>query len=256
MKRRSSIEPNPYVRHLLDIVDSEIHCGSGALKFALLRRGFLIERNTGSCITLMAGSHEEDRLFIEGLLRDTFTNNRLPLRKMDDEFARRIAKTILLAPSARGMTGSIGGFRNLSTQAFKKTKFGAKVPATNLDCGIAPFVKRLPLMSIRTRFSCDGHGERAPKIWFDSFDDEILFELVVNFPEFSNHFRNLSFAFYTKESAVNVCARALMGLPYSFGKDKIAPSVLIETCERLYEFSVDLENEQLRNRCLEIKREW
>jgi hypothetical protein len=57
--------------------------------------------------------------------------------------------------------------RGDSFQSFVNNRYGRKVPLEQLDIGVASFVKTLPLVSVVTSYSCDGHDKEAPSIEFN-----------------------------------------------------------------------------------------
>ncbi len=65
-----------------------------------------------------------------------------------------------------------------SWKTFTKRRHGLKLNTLHLDPAIAYLVKQLSAAGIITVMSCDGHGRRAPSIWFSGCFSAAWFELI------------------------------------------------------------------------------
>lgn len=159
-----------YDRDLFDLVLATEDEKVSKCEKLLRWRGFLVQKKADRLL-LSAGSPEADldwlrrsRIGLKPLLEEPGFNHELDLKSISERTLFRIFSRT----TSHGMTGPFdyGGCVNYSFATFKRSKFGVKVPAINLDPGIALLVKVMPLIGCHTVMSCDGHLAEPSIIYF------------------------------------------------------------------------------------------
>ena len=142
------------------------------LEEILLLRGFLVKNQDGKLL-FSAGNAKDDPIYLQ---RFSEANPFIPNNDPDfpfvinfNSFSREKISSIILDARPVGFTMLGTDFKSTDKlKNFINNKYGKKVPVEDLDIGIASFVKALPLASVRTKHSCDGHDKEFPQIEFAS----------------------------------------------------------------------------------------
>ena len=137
----------------------------------LARRGFLVKYVEG-VIFLSAGHIKSDYQYLERYAsRKPFL-----IKTNEPSFPFQVDFSAFDKSRVLGMfTDSLSEVqpffkyetRGDNLRSFINNRFGRKVPLEQLDIGVASFVKTLPLLSVVTSYSCDGHDKEAPSIEFN-----------------------------------------------------------------------------------------
>jgi hypothetical protein len=167
MHHRQSSQYRNYLTQLF----SESFWGPESLAEMLSRRGFLIKYSERG-IFLSAGHIKSDYEYLERYAsRKPFL-----IKTNEPSFPFQInfqafEKSKVLAMFTDALSEVQPYFkidsRGESLNSFVNNRFGRKVPLDQLDIGVASFVKTLPLLSVVTSYSCDGHDKEAPSIEFN-----------------------------------------------------------------------------------------
>ena len=167
MQHRQS---SKYKNYLLGLFESE-EWSAEKLFEMLSRRGFLVKFSEGK-ILLSAGHIKSDYEYLEryALMKPFLIKTDEPSFPFQIDF-NSFDKTKVLSMFTDAPIEAEPFFkyetRGDSLEAFVNNRFGRKVPLEQLDIGVASFVKTLPLVSVVTSYSCDGHDKEAPSIEFN-----------------------------------------------------------------------------------------
>jgi len=146
---------------------------------ALQARGFFVGLMENRLI-LQPGSGKGDLWFLRKLLsslpiRASFYEEMVILDEV--QFTEDLYERIAFFEAANQESHCPQHMRSWKT--FTKRRHGYKINALNLDAGVAYLVKQLSKAGILTEMSCDGHGRRAPKVWFAGAWNAAWFEIAV-----------------------------------------------------------------------------
>ena len=163
-------QSNKYKNYLLDLFESE-SWGPEKLFEMLGRRGFLVKYTDGK-IYMSAGHIKSDYEYLERFAdQKPFlikTNEpSFPFQIDFNSFSKSKVLSMFTDTPCEAEPFFKYETRGDSFKSFVNNRFGRKVPLEQLDIGVASFVKTLPLLSVVTSYSCDGHDKEAPSIEFN-----------------------------------------------------------------------------------------
>ncbi|MCG5549437.1 hypothetical protein [Halorhodospira halochloris] len=253
MRRGQERRLTPYTEYLLKEHLPSFRHPQAIIREALLRRGFLLEPvgglTPGEALFRpgLLGTPQDDFSFFQAigfnLLPDGFE---IPVRTLGE--ALKVAERILVDRVRMGMTQYL--LKHRMRQDFLKTRFGARIFSPDMDCGLASLVKRLPLISVRTVWSCDGHGEAPPLIGMDSEWDRVLFLEVMKL----SHLRGVTSSLDLRRDERHE-RHGVRFAPRSDPEFAAPEASMIDVCNALHQLALMIENEPTRERALRLKRE-
>ncbi len=149
------------------------------IKDCLQDRGFFVEIVADNPHKLMASDnmHVDDFIFLDKLLRT------LDIGYVDDADQRTKKEKLVnlqldlnMSPDLRMRIlnyndGVLSRFETITLKHHREWKWfrrrvhGMKIPLIQIDPMIAPLVKAMNAAGVHTTKSCDGHGERWPRVW-------------------------------------------------------------------------------------------
>jgi hypothetical protein len=146
---------------------------------ALRSRGYLI-RYLGNRLILQPGSGKWEldlmkRMFEELQIEAKFSSEDTVIVG-DFHFTEDMAELVSMYRAFNQESWCPQHMRSWKT--FVKRRHGYKLDTLTLDAGIAYMVKMLSKAGILTEMSCDGHGRKAPTIWFAGAWNAAWFEVV------------------------------------------------------------------------------
>lgn len=143
---------------------------------ALHLRGFLVTQHEDH-IYLHQGNHQQDIndlevLFNEHNIPATLHNRNIYLNHQEDQPINDQVIIWHKAYNHESWIAHYGGFKY-----FTKSIHGPKIRTLSLETGVALMVKAISAAGITTFSSCDGHGQRAPRIDFHGKHNACWFQL-------------------------------------------------------------------------------
>lgn len=151
-------------------------------------RGFLV-KPIENYIYFSQGNISEDLPRLERLLDSLnvkFTRDGNNLYILEDEIDETTLNHILWYPARNHESDSGAGW--YGWKYFIKRNHGPKIKTFVLETGVALLVKAISAAGIVTDVSCDGHGRRAPRIFFCGKQNAAWFKLI-----FESKFSDTSF---------------------------------------------------------------
>jgi hypothetical protein len=151
-------------------------------------RGFLV-KPINNYIYFSQGNHTKELPELDRLLESLevkFTRDGNNFYILEDEIDAKTLNQILWYPARNHESSSGDGW--YGWKYFIKRNHGPKINTFVLETGVALLVKAISAAGIITDVSCDGHGRRAPLIYFCGKQNAAWFKLL-----FERKFRDTSF---------------------------------------------------------------
>lgn len=147
---------------------------------ALYLRGYFVGVEE-DFIYVSKGNHKRDFFDIEKILSSLeieYKVNNESIIVTNNTVSKDHLDQIIWHRARNHETQSLPRYR-LKYKNFIRRVHGPKIRTVTLETGLALLVKSISKVGIVTEMSCDGHGKRAPKIFFAGIYSAIWFDIIL-----------------------------------------------------------------------------